>query len=98
GKKVTGVLLRKDGQELTLLTSLIGLGGGLRETPVILWRSRASHSPNGLANKSGALGRHWASHTQGWVLPIKFGVQKKPFHQKTFAINAFYDSGVIQAA
>ena len=100
GKKVTGVVLkrRNDGQEVTLLTGLVGLGGGLRETPLILWRSRSSHSPHGLANKSGALGRHWASHTQGWVLPIKLGVQKKAFHQKTFAINAFYDTGVIQAA
>jgi choline dehydrogenase-like flavoprotein len=98
GKKVTGVQLKKDGQEFPVLTGMVGLGGGLRETPLILWRSRTGQHPMGLANKSGALGRHWASHTQGWVLPIKFGVQKKGFHQKTFAINSFYDQGVIQAA
>ena len=98
GKKVTGLQVRKDGKELTLLTGLVGLGCGLRETPVILWRSRSSQHPQGLANGSGALGRYWASHTQGWVMPIKLGVQKKTFHMKTFAINGFYDLGVIQAA
>jgi choline dehydrogenase-like flavoprotein len=97
-KKVTGLVLKRDGKEFNLRTGLVGLGGGLRETPLVLWRSRSNLNPNGLANKSGALGRHWASHTQGWVMPMKLGVQKKPFHQKTFAINAFYENGVIQAA
>lgn len=93
GKKVSGVRLRKDGQEFTVLTGLVGLGAGLRDTPLILWRSRTSQHPNGLANGSGAAGRHWASHTQAWVFPLVLGVQKHNFHQKTFAINAFYHSG-----
>jgi choline dehydrogenase-like flavoprotein len=98
GKKVTGVLVERDGQEMTLLTSVVGLGCGLRETPMLLWRSRTSQHPKGLANGSGALGRYWASHTQRWVFPLKLGVQKKEFHQKTFAINDFYSEGVIQSA
>lgn len=93
GKKVNGISLRKEGREFTVHTNLVGLGSGLRDTPLVLWRSRTSQHPKGLANGSGALGRHWASHTQGWVFPIVFGVQKREFHQKTFAINAFYDSG-----
>jgi choline dehydrogenase-like flavoprotein len=47
-----------------------------------------------------------AAHTQAWLFPIVPGVQKTEFHQKTFAINAFYKSapswpypcGTIQAA
>jgi choline dehydrogenase-like flavoprotein len=107
GKKVTGVVLRSDGgSEFTLNTPIVASGCGLRETPLLLWRSRTSQHPNGLANGSGALGRYWASHTQGWVFPMKLGVQAENFHQKTFAINSFYHSapdwkypmGVIQAA
>jgi choline dehydrogenase-like flavoprotein len=93
GKRVTGVVLRKAGEEFTVLTGMVALGCGLRETPLVLWRSRTSAHPNGLANGSGALGRHWGAHTQGWVFPMSMGVQRKEFHQKTFAINSFYQSG-----
>jgi choline dehydrogenase-like flavoprotein len=52
------------------------------------------------------LGRNFAGHTMGWVFPLKIGVQRRPFHQKTFAIQAFYGSapdwpyptGTIQSA
>jgi len=98
GKRVTGVVVRRGGEESTVLTGMVGVACGLRETPLLLWRSRASQHRAGLANASGALGRNWAAHTQSWVLPISRGVQAAPFHQKTFAINTFYESGVIQSA
>ncbi|MFZ5890211.1 MAG: FAD-dependent oxidoreductase [Myxococcota bacterium] len=98
GKRVTGVQLRRGGEEFTLNTGIVASGCGLRETPLLFWRSRTSQHPKGLANGSGALGRNWAAHTQGWVFPIQLGVQKEEWHQKTFAINSFYESGVIQAA
>src|SRR6185503_20022189 len=40
GKKATGLVVRRDGKEVTLLAGLVALGGGLRETPLVLWRSR----------------------------------------------------------
>lgn len=106
GKKVAGVLVRQNGIEATFLSGIVASSGGLLETPLLFWRSRTDKHSNGLANASGALGRYWATHTQSWVFPISLGVQRKPFHQKTFAINAFYESapgfphplGVIQAA
>jgi choline dehydrogenase-like flavoprotein len=106
GKKATGVLVHRDGEEQTINAAIVAVGAGLTGTPLLLWRSRGGSHPNGLANGSGALGRNWAGHNQAWVFPISIGVQKTPFHQKTFAINAFYASspdwryptGVIQAA
>jgi choline dehydrogenase-like flavoprotein len=106
GRKVSGVQLRSEGREFTVNTGLVSVGGGLRATPLLLYRSRTDRHPNGLSNASGALGRYWASHTQAWVFPLSFGVQNKEFHQKTFAINAYYERGpgsdrpmgVIQAA
>jgi choline dehydrogenase-like flavoprotein len=100
------VILRQGNEEFTVHAGLVAVGGGLRDTPLLLWRSRTSAHPNGLANASGALGRYWASHTMGWVFPIAPFVQSRNFHQKTFAINQFYAGGpghplpmgVIQAA
>jgi len=93
GRKVSGVVVKRDGRESTLLAGIVASSAGLRETPLLLYRSRTDHHPQGLSNSSGALGRHWASHTQGWVLPLSLNVQSEPFHQKTFAINAYYERG-----
>jgi choline dehydrogenase-like flavoprotein len=106
GRKVSGVQLRSAGREFTVNTGIVSVSGGLRATPLLLYRSRTDRHPNGLSNASGALGRYWASHTQAWVFPLSFGIQNKEFHQKTFAINAYYERGpgstqpmgVIQAA
>lgn len=106
GRKVIGVRVRRGSDEFTIHAPVVSISCGLRGTPLLLWRSRTSQHPKGLANGSGALGRHWAAHTQAWVFAISVGAQRKPFHQKTFAINEFYKSapgwdyptGVIQAA
>jgi len=106
GKKVTGVRVRRDGQEFTVHARAVGVSAGLTQTPLLLWRSRNSKHPNGLANSSGALGRNVGAHSHAWVFPVVAGAQKTEFHQKTFAINAFYQSapdwpypgGTIQAA
>jgi choline dehydrogenase-like flavoprotein len=93
GARVTGVELRGPAGDITVLTGIVGSGCGLRDTPLLLWRSRTSGHEKGLANGSGALGRNWAAHTQGWVFPLKLRAQKGDYHQKTFAIHAYYHSG-----
>jgi choline dehydrogenase-like flavoprotein len=93
GGRVTGVVLRRDGQETTVRTGTVAVGCGLQGTPLLLWRSRTTNHEDGLANRSGALGRYWGAHTQGWVFALKLGAQKKDFHQKTFAIHSFYHAG-----
>jgi choline dehydrogenase-like flavoprotein len=106
GKRATGVRVRRQGEEFTIHARIVASSGGLTGTPLLLWRSRGGAHPNGLANASGALGRYFAAHTQGWVFPMSLGVQRTPFHQKTFAINTHYQSspnwpyptGVIQSA
>jgi len=106
GKRAIGVRVKRAGEEFTIHAPIVAVGGGVMGTPVLLWRSRTDRHPEGLANSSGTLGRNFAAHTQGWVFALKPAVQKTPFHQKTFAIHAFYESapdwpyptGVIQAA
>jgi len=105
-RKVNGIRVRRDGVEFTIHAPVVVVSAGITESPLLLWRSRTAKHPNGLANSSGALGRNMGAHTHSWLLPLVSGVQKEEFHQKTFAINAFYDSapgrpyrcGTIQAA
>ena len=106
GRRATGVHVRQNGEEFTIHARIVAVACGVMDTPVLLWRSRNSRHPNGLANGSGSLGRNFAAHTQGWVFPLKPRAQRSPFHQKTFAIHAYYESspnwpyptGVIQAS
>lgn len=106
GKRAIGVRVRRSGEEFTIHAPIVAVAGGVMGTPVLLWRSRTDRHPNGLANSSGTLGRNFTAHTQGWLFALKPAVQRTPFHQKTFAIHAFYESapdwpyptGVIQAA
>jgi choline dehydrogenase-like flavoprotein len=108
GRRATGVRVRREGEEYTIHARIVALACGISGTPTLLWRSRSGGAPhpNGVANGSGTLGRQVAAHRQAWVFPVSPLVQRRPFHQKTFAINAFYASapnsphplGTIQSA
>lgn len=106
GKRALGVRVRSGGEEFTIHAPTVALAAGVVGTPIVLHRSGGQSHPHGLANGSRSLGRYAGAHRQGWVFPIARGVQRTQFHQKTFAINAFYQSseawpypmGTIQAA
>lgn len=106
GKRATGAIIKSNGVESKINAGLVAVACGIAGTPSLLYRSRTSQHPNGLANGSGSLGRFLAAHTVGWIFPLSVAVQRKPFHQKTFAINSFYHSipgwkypgGAIQSA
>jgi choline dehydrogenase-like flavoprotein len=106
GRGVSGVRVRNLGEEFVVHARIVALGCGLTGTPTLLWRSRNSLHPDGLSNGSGALGRNVAAHRQGWVFVLSPLIQRVPFHQKTFAINSFYEGasnwpyplGTIQSA
>jgi choline dehydrogenase-like flavoprotein len=106
GRHVEGVRVKRDGEEFTIHARVVAVSAGVMGTPLLLWRSRTDQHPNGLGNESGNLGRNFGAHTMGWVFPLQLGVQRTPFHQKTFAIHAYYSSapdwpyptGTIQSA
>lgn len=105
GRRVVGARVRRDGREFTIHAPVLGVGGGLFDTPLLLYRSRTSHHPFGLGNNGGALGRYWSAHTAGWVFALLPGAHRRSFHQKTFAVNAWYENspgwpyptGVVQS-
>ena len=106
GRKVVGVRVRRGSDEWTIHARTVAVAAGVAGTPVLLHRSANHSHPHGLANGSRSLGRYVGAHRQGWVFPIAKGIQRREFHQKTFAINAFYEPngdwpypmGTIQAA
>jgi choline dehydrogenase-like flavoprotein len=94
GRRIDGVLVRtKEGETITIATGLVAVSAGVLGSPTLLWRSRTQKHVKGLANASGVLGRFLAAHTQGWMFPMIRNIQTVPFHQKTFAINEYYESG-----
>ncbi|NBD14043.1 MULTISPECIES: GMC oxidoreductase [Corallococcus] len=105
GRRATGVLLRRGSEEVVVHADVVVVSAGVKESPLLLWRSRSDVHPNGIGNAGGALGRYLAGHTSGFIFPF-VGLRAVPeLHQKTFAINAFYEAsedspyplGVIQA-
>jgi choline dehydrogenase-like flavoprotein len=106
GKQATGVRASRDGEEFTIHAAFVAVCCGIEHTLKLLWRSKTEAHPNGLGNASGCLGRFYTAHTTGAMFPMD-GLLKVPeLHQKTFAINEFYDGtkdwpfrmGVIQVA
>lgn len=63
GKKVTGIIYLKDGQEYELKCEILILSAFTVETPRLLLNNKSEKYPQGLANSSGAVGKYLMCHT-----------------------------------
>ena len=69
---------------------LFVLAAGAVNSAAILLRSVHARHPNGLANSSGMVGRHYMNHNCTAVMAIRpLRANREPF-QKTLALNEFY--------
>lgn len=97
--RVTGLVCRWRGETLTLRAEVIVLAAGALHTPNLLLRSAsASHWPQGLANRSGMVGRNLMRHLIDLYLiqPEKsVGNNGIPLENrfKELAFNDFYENG-----
>lgn len=106
GRRATGVLLRRRGVEAIVGADSVAVCAGLKQTPLLLRRSRTSAHPEGIGNSHGCLGRYMCGHTVAMLVIFMGWKPMPPLHTKTFAINSFYDpsegwpypQGVIQIA
>jgi choline dehydrogenase-like flavoprotein len=65
------------------------LSAGAINSAAILLKSKSDRRQNGLANSSGAVGRHYMAHNSSVVLAV--GVKEtRTVFQKTFGLNDFY--------
>lgn len=92
GKTVTEVVTVINGKEEIFKGNTVVVACGAINSAALLLKSGNDKHPNGLANGSGVVGRHYMSHNNSAMLalstqpnPTKFG--------KTLAINDFYYDG-----
>jgi choline dehydrogenase-like flavoprotein len=89
GREVTGVVVRHLGTETTLRADVVVVSCGAINSAALLLRSANDRHPQGLANRSGAVGRHYMGHVNSVVLAISTTPNPTVF-QKTLAVNDFY--------
>lgn len=91
GRRVTGLRVWWREREQTLRAKVVVLGAGAWMTPLLLLRSRSAEWPDGLANRSGLVGRNLMLHATDLV-----AVEPKEWHptdgpSKAVTLNDFYD-------
>lgn len=88
--RVNGVRARWRGQDVTLSAKVIVLAAGSLMTPILLLNSQSRDWPEGLANRSGQVGRNLMLHTSDYVAidPRKWYPDNGP--SRTLALSDFY--------
>jgi len=89
GNEVKEVIVKKGEETLTFTADIIVVACGAINSAALLLRSVNDAHPNGLANGSDVVGRHYMAHNNSALLAIS----KKPnatLFGKTLALNDFY--------
>jgi choline dehydrogenase-like flavoprotein len=86
GKRIAGAQVLRDGERIAITADIVVLAAGAVNSAALLLRS----GENGLANRSGAVGRHFMNHNASAVLAIDPRVVNDSVYQKTLGINDFY--------
>jgi choline dehydrogenase-like flavoprotein len=89
GREITSVVVQR-GKELELYTAdIVVVSAGAIHSAALLLGSANDKHPNGLANRSGVVGRHYMGHTNSVEVAISRCPNPTVF-QKTLALNDFY--------
>jgi choline dehydrogenase-like flavoprotein len=89
GREITGVLFEHDGEQVQVSADVVVVSCGAINSAALLLRSANSDHPNGLANRSGVVGRHYMGHTNSVVMALSLCPNPTIF-QKTLSVNDFY--------
>ncbi len=87
--QISHVLVEQGGVKSSISAETFILSAGAINSAATLLRSASEEFPNGLANSSDTVGRHYMAHNSSVVAAISV----KPlniFFQKTFGVNDFY--------
>jgi choline dehydrogenase-like flavoprotein len=89
GKEIKSVEVIRSGETISYSANIVVVSAGAINSAALLLRSANEKHPNGLANGSDVVGRHYMAHNNSAMValstkpnPTKFG--------KTFAINDYY--------
>ena len=90
GRSVTGVVTRlEDGTTTTFTGGIVVVACGAVNSAALLLRSRGDRHPDGLANSSGVVGRHYMRHNNVALMTVSKEPNPTQF-QKTLAMNDWY--------
>jgi choline dehydrogenase-like flavoprotein len=93
GRQAVGVEIERKGVRTVVKAGTVVVSCGAVNSAALLLRSRASSHPDGLANSSGTVGRHYMVHNNTIMLAIKPFRRNTSVYQKTLYVNDFYDRG-----
>jgi choline dehydrogenase-like flavoprotein len=93
GRQVTGLEVEKDGQQQTVTATRYVVACGAVNSALLLFRSANSAHPNGLANATGLIGRHYMVHNNTALMAVSPLRTNPTVFQKTMAVNDFYFKG-----
>jgi choline dehydrogenase-like flavoprotein len=89
GREVTGVVVERGGATERYAADLVVVSCGAINSAALLLRSANERHPNGLANSSDVVGRHYMGHVNSVMMAISRCPNPTVF-QKTLALNDFY--------
>lgn len=89
GKRITGVVVMRAGNEETYTANIVVVACGALSSALLLLRSANEKHANGLANRSGQLGRNYMRHNMSVFMALLKEGNDTVF-QKTLALSDFY--------
>jgi choline dehydrogenase-like flavoprotein len=89
GREVRTVVVERHGQTIEFSADLVVVSAGAINSAALLLRSKSDKHPNGLANSSDVVGRHYMGHINSVLMAISTRPNPTVF-QKTLALNDFY--------
>jgi len=89
GKTVTGVVVDRGGVPERYSAGVVIVSCGAVNSAALLLRSANERHPNGLANSSGVVGRHFMAHINSALVAVSKEPNPTRF-QKTLGVNDFY--------
>ena len=89
GRSVSHVVVQHDGARQELSADVIVVSCGAINSAALLLRSRNDKHPNGLANGSDVVGRHYMGHVNSVLMALSKCPNPTVF-QKTLSVNDFY--------
>ena len=89
GHEVTAVHVERNGMKESYSGSIVVVSGGAINSAALLLRSANEKHPNGLANGSDVVGRHYMGHVNSVLMALSKCPNPTVF-QKTLSVNDFY--------
>lgn len=91
--RIETVEYNKDGDRRRIHAGMVVLSAGAVNSAVLLLNSASDGHPNGLANSSDMVGRHFMNHNSSALLAIHPFRRNSAVYQKTLQFNDYYLSG-----